>query len=227
MKKKIAGTIAIFSLLAYAVDYPINLGEAADTVNLKVEGFYLSQSQDCSSLRTVFEKSDAGFTDFTRSLSLGGGDVPDGEYRCAVLKISDQMRTTVNSLASGTACATFGDTDRDIYSENTTTSGFKGDDLDGNPIGAPSSAEQAVYLFFRIGGVRGGEFNHPLNNNGGGELESPIVVNGSTELSFKLISINQQGGVGSLKRLSLYDRDEDGDAECEPTDSEVIFKVLK
>ena len=229
MKNKITIAIGLMSFVVIAAatileDGETYLGEAEGTTDMKVQGFYLSASEDCSDPVPVFENASAGYTDFTKSLNIGGGDIQDGTYHCAILKISDQMRQVVRSLpplcttqGTGelgvTTVSAPGTTQRDIYAagslttDNSGTIIEKGDDLDGITI-EPSDEEQSVYLYFTTDTNAAGSriFNQPgptlmdVAIHGGARLNEPIVISGNTNISFKLKAIRMESsGPGSAE----------------------------
>lgn len=124
---------------------PQALGGSPTSMLVKFYGLAVSTNTDCSSPQLVFDISSSPQTyDMYANPTIFSGNLSNGTYECVIMRISDNLRFTVDSAAVAAHPSYCVDTST-IYTTDIYRSGESGwKNLDGNSITAHGSASSPV-----------------------------------------------------------------------------------
>ncbi len=178
---------------------------------MKVYAAAVSTSEFCTNPVVLFDSASPREVNMFESPTLGGGSIPDGTYRCMIMKISDTIRFKP-AVNDGTACLSSTEYNLDICRSGTTGQ---------NPItGASISCSGAtinavgsdtIYVFLsttstNTSGTGTNPFTPPTSSSSGTQgmnLASPFVVSGSSSGQFVMNLTNKVDGTGSAPSCDL------------------------
>jgi hypothetical protein len=124
------------------------------SVQIKIYEVRMSHSADCSNSIRVVSNPIGVTTDFVTNPSLGSGAIPNGQYQCVMVKLSNVL-TYVPSVNDGANCLGGTTYNRSVFHGGPGQTNSI--DPDGNtitPIGVDSSnlTENPFWAYFKIGG---------------------------------------------------------------------------
>ena len=123
------------------------------SVKIKIYEIRMSHSADCSNAIRVVSNPGGVTTDFVANPSLGAGAIPNGQYQCVAVKLSNVISyvPAADDLPNCTANATY---QRSVF--HTGGGQTTSIDPDGNtitPIGdSQDLTENPFWAYFKIGG---------------------------------------------------------------------------
>jgi hypothetical protein len=169
-----------FLVLALMASQPVfaNVNNGVDPgyVKIKVYEMRVSPNADCSNPITVFQNAAPAYQDFAHNPTLGAGAIPNGTYKCVLMKMSDFIHYTPATTNPGwahspPACVVGTDKVSDVGHDEDAV------DPDGtsHAMGA-AGTENIVWLYVRQGASSNS--GNSFAPTGGIPLTSPLVVNG-------------------------------------------------
>lgn len=175
-----------------------NSGLSPELFNVKVHGFSVSASGDCSDPITLLDDADPPLTDMMDNPTIWEGEVPDGTYPCVIMEISDILRLSPTESSDDGQC---------VQGELAIQDVCHGDDDDGfrrldGSVGDCADEEQRVALYLSTWSTRQESTNPfwPPTEDGdttaGLELDGELVVDGDTIGTFVIDATGQVQSAG-------------------------------
>lgn len=221
MKKIIVLALGAISVTALAT---VNAyyDNAASTVGMRVKGLYLGDA-NCQNFKTVFENANAEVKDFTQALDLGAGNIENGSYFCAALKVANDLVVSANSAAQGVCSGWSG---QHIFGPGLVQNGQVNVDLNGTVVATDTDTPSDVYLYFKVGG-NGDVFS--FNAGGGGTLNQSITITDApTTLNFKFVASSTRPVLSASSGTPATIKDlKDVDGSCVFGDDDVAFNITQ
>lgn len=183
----------------------------ASSAYMKVYAAAVSTSEFCTNPVVLFDSSAPKLVNMFDSPTLGGGTIPDGNYKCMIMKISDTV-TFKPAVNDGTACLASQEYNLDICRSGTSGK----NPISGATISCTGSTLNAagsdtVYVFLsttstNTSGSGTNPFTPPTSTNSATEgmnLASQFIVSGSSAGKFVMDLTNKVDGTGSAPSCDL------------------------
>ena len=164
-------------------------GGDPSSLKIKVYAVYASTSAQCTNPTQVFLNNTGSYVDFLTGPTLGGGDLPDGTYKCIIIKMSDIIKHT--PLATNSTCIAGTEYTAGVCSSPQTVDSLTGtSDIacrgDGSTAG---SIDDTVFMYLTTdpaASTGNKAFKRPVTASDGNGilLSAPLVISATTRAKF-------------------------------------------
>jgi len=165
----------------------ITNGVNPNYVKVKVYEVQASQNDNCSNPVRIFSNANPAYVDAAHSPTFGAGSLPQGTYRCFMLKMDDHIisQPSVDQGQHGACVGNQTVVTQDIAAPHGSP-GIYSQAPDGSHIPI-TDGEEIVWLYWRTGGSIGGPNQDPDMSfvpTKGMLLAAPVTVSGDRDLTF-------------------------------------------
>jgi len=144
------------------------------SVKIKIFEMRLSQSANCSNSITVFSNGAGTTQDMVNNPTLGAGAIPNGSYKCVMVKISNLISYV--PVAIDGACVPGTTYQRNIFRAGSTSVDPNGNVIHGQGATSSDLIEVDFWAYFAIGGTVSGQGNSCNSPSNACTLSTPITI---------------------------------------------------